>query len=213
MQIYISRLSELNHLFSLTPHGDHEPPTVSPKFHESSLAFLAGVMAPKSELLRRVITEEGWPDSSKEGLVAEAVAFKVALHADYDIDLQKQCHALMVESAAKGTTPLGFVAFITDRILCNEGHHQRFGTQIRELENGCFVPKAIEDVELVDSLREQVQLAENLSDYLQRVNNGDLLLYRLILDGKGEAAEPQWAMPEKKPISDENNVIPFPTKH
>ena len=87
----------------------------------------------------------------------------------------------------------GFLAFLTDRILCNEGKHQRFGTQIREAANGCFVPKPIEDPDRVDELRAQAGIRESLSDYFIRVNNGDLLLYRPLLNGYAEELEEQKA--------------------
>jgi hypothetical protein len=96
----------------------------------------------------------------------------------------------------------GFLACLTDRILCNSGFHQRFGTQIREVSNGCFVPKPIEDPDLVDTLREKAGLKETLSDFLQRVNDGDLLLYRPLL--KDYAYQMERAQP--------TNVLPFPQK-
>jgi hypothetical protein len=95
----------------------------------------------------------------------------------------------MLECALKGKVQLGFLAFLTDRILCNEGKHQRFGTQIREVMNGCFVPKPIEDPDHVDELRQKVGLFETITDYYQRVNNGDLLLYRPLLNGFAEELE------------------------
>jgi hypothetical protein len=68
------------------------------------------------------------------------------------------------------------------------------------VSNGCFVPKPIEDPDHIDDMRAQAGLEETLTDYYQRVNDGDLLLPRPLLSGYGEE------------VSDIHTaeVIPFP---
>lgn len=156
-----------------------------------------------SEALKQVIDTSGWPLAHTVGDDAEAAAFMIVQHADYDPDFQRDCHRLMLKQVARGeSSRLSFLACLTDRILCNNGLPQRFGTQIREVTNGCFVPKPIENPDRVDELREKAGLKETLSEYLQRVNDGDLLLYRPLLNGYAEQLE--HAQP--------TNVIPFPKK-
>lgn len=190
-------------LFALEPKSDLPPPIVSPSYDPSSLKFLEGIHRRKSEGLKLLLKARGWPSSDKvKQPHAEEAAFMIVQHADYDPQLQRECHAMMVESVASGKTRPGLLAFLTDRILCNEGRHQRFGTQIREVTNGCFVPKPLEDPDHIDELRKQAGLDETLSDYLMRVNAGDLLLYRPLLDGYGEELEEIRL----------NKVVEFPVK-
>jgi len=180
----------LERLFALTEPDDLPPLAASSAYHPSSLAFLSSLRRQKSELLKQFILENGWPDTLRCGDKAEAAAFMIAVHADYDVEFQIACHQLLLESAILGaTTRLGFLAFLTDRILCNQGKHQRFGTQIREVENGCFVPKPMQDAEHIDELRAEAGLSETLSDYYARVNRGDMLLYRPLLNGYAEELE------------------------
>ncbi len=169
-------------------------------YDPSSIKFLENIHRRKSEALKDIVATRGWPDNKAYDGHAEAAAFMIVQHADYDPEFQKYCHGLMLENAARGKASLGFIAFLTDRILCNAGRHQRFGTQIREVTNGCFVPKPIENPEKVDEFRQMAGIGECLSDYLQRVNGGDLLLYRPLLNGYAEELE------ERK----ENKVIEFP---
>jgi len=196
--------SRLLALFSLESPEGLEPPRTPTKWADSSLAFLAGIHGAKSNALKAIVEENGWPQDAQYTDHAEAAAFMIVLHADYDLQFQTQCHALMLELATRGKIALGYLAFLTDRILCNKGLHQRFATQVREAANGCFVPKSMEeedDIELVDRMRIEAGLSENLFDYYQRVNSGDLLLPRPLL---GDYAD-IW---ERKPA--DSNVITFP---
>jgi hypothetical protein len=195
--------SHLLTLFSLSSPEGLDAPKHPTRWDASSLGFLAGIHGPKSQALKTIVQAEGWPLDEHYTDHAEAAAFMIVLHADYDLEFQTHCHGLMLEWLTRGKSKPGFLAFLTDRILCNKGLHQRFGTQIREAENGCFVPKSLEsEIDTVDRLREEVQLGESMLDYYQRVNSGDLLLPRLLL---GDYAD-IW---EGKAGSNASNVIPF----
>lgn len=189
---------DLDALFSL--EGALPPPTHCPAPSASALEFLQQIHRRNSESLKVIVQNDGWPTRVTVSANAAAAAFMVVQHADYDPEFQRLCHGLMLEAAHKDEIDLGFLAFLTDKILINNGKHQRFGTQIREVANGCFVPKPIEDPDAVDALRESVGLQETLADYFQRVNDGDLLLYRPLL---GEYA---YELEHAK----ETKVIPFP---
>lgn len=189
-------------LFSLTSPEQLGAPDTSPMYDPSSLKFLENIHRRKSEALKEIVLHRGWPHKKEYDGHAEAAAFMIVQHADYDPEFQKHCHALMLRGIENGSNSPAFLAFLTDRILCNEGKHQRFGTQIREVTNGCFVPKPIEDPDQVDTLRAQVGIEECLSDYLQRVNDGDMLLYRPLLNGYAEELE------ERK----EKKILEFPQK-
>lgn len=192
---------DLEALFSLESKADLADLQPANAPSSSALEFLEQIHRRNSEALKAIIHDSGWPSAETVSKNAEAAAFMIVQHADYDPVFQRACHMLLLESAQCGETQeIGFLAFLTDRILCNEGLPQRFGTQIREVTNGCFVPKPMEDPDLVDEMREQAHLKETLADYLQRVNDGDLLLYRPLLNGYAEQLE----------HAKENKVIPFP---
>jgi hypothetical protein len=195
--------TDLESLFSLTPKTESQAAQATNAPSQSALDFLEQIHRRNSETLKAIIHDSGWPSAELVSSNAEAAAFMIVQHADYDPIFQRACHMLLMESVACGETlEIGFLAFLTDRILCNEGRLQRFGTQIREAGNGCFVPKPMEDPDHVDELRERVGLKETLSDYLQRINDGDLLLYRPLLNGYAEQLE----------HAKENKIIPFPSK-
>lgn len=188
--------AHLTHLFTLASAAE-SPPRVSPAYNLSSLRFLEGIHRRRSETLKHFIIENGWPSAARFDEEMEEASFLVVLHSDYDPEFQLMCHALMLQLAKQKRIKLAYLACLTDRILCNFERHQRFGTQIREAANGCFVPKPLEDPDHVDDLREEVGLKETLADYLQRINAGDLVFYRPLLGGDN-------------PEMPEENVIPFP---
>lgn len=197
--------SRLLTLFATTSPEGVPPPHMPPQWAPSSLAFLAGIHQPRSDALKSIIAERGWPTDDLYSDHAEAASFMIALHADYDLDFQLHCHRLLLELATRRKMAPGYLAFLTDRILCNKGLRQRFGTQIREAANGCFVPKPMEmedDIDALDALRREAGLEETLFDYYQRVNSGDLLLPRPLLGAYADV----W---EHRP---EGNVLEFPTK-
>lgn len=191
--------AHINHLFTLKTTAEM-PPMVSPAYNLSSLRFLESIHRKKSEALKTFIAENGWPSAAKYDQEMEEASFLVALHSDYDPEFQMLCHQLMLQLAKQGRLKLSYLACLTDRILCNLERHQRFGTQVREVTNGCFVPKPLEDPDHVDSLREEVGIHETLTEYLQRINAGDLEFYRPLLESNQEAPSLE-------------NVIPFPQTH
>jgi hypothetical protein len=193
---------DISDLFALTNPEGMPPPTVSPAYDSSALQFLEGIHRRKSDALKAIVEAQGWPELGEYSEDAQATAFMIVQHADYDPQFQLLCHQLMLKSAKEGKTKLGFIAFLTDRILCNQGKYQRFGTQIREVRNGCFVPKPIEDPDHINELRIEAGIEEDLSDYYARVNAGDLLLYRHLL---GEYAG---VLEHRK----ETKIIEFPVK-
>lgn len=194
----------LGELFTLFPASGEPPAQLLPMPGASTMAFLEQIHRRKSEMLKAVLAERSWPNAARFGDKAEAAAFMIAQHADYDPELQKECHVLLLESAVAGTTrQLGFLAFMTDRILCNSGLLQRFATQLREVVNGCFVPRPMEDPDEIDVRRRRAGLGESLTDYLQRVNDGDLLFYRPLIGDYARELE----------YAKEHKVIEFPGTH
>lgn len=99
-------------------------------------AAARGVDAPFGEVtkrhtarLRAIIEEHGWPGRSLVGEDGSMAAWVIAQHLDHDVPLQRRCLALLEVAVAKNEADAESLAFLTDRVLVNEGQPQRYGTQ------------------------------------------------------------------------------------
>ncbi len=101
--------------------------------------------------LAEIVQEFGWPTERQVGADAAKAAFLIVQHADFDIALQRRALAAMTAAGAKKSD----IAYLTDRVLTNEGKPQRFGTQLMEGrdESGRATPHPIADPEGVDARR------------------------------------------------------------
>ena len=75
--------------------------------------------------------------------------------------------ARMMEKAPKGEVDVKDLAYLTDRVLANEGKKQRYGTQA-VFRDGKAVAKPIEDEAKVDERRKGVGLPP-LREYLRQI--------------------------------------------
>jgi hypothetical protein len=62
----------------------------------------------------------------EEGSIA---AWVIAQHLDHDPALQRRCLELLERAVAAADADAESLAFLTDRVLVNEGRPQRYGTQ------------------------------------------------------------------------------------
>lgn len=130
------------------------------------------------------VQQYGWPSQSKCGIGAETAAFLMVQHGDANTALDKKAHAEATQKQAvllgimqQEATP-GFTAFVTDRVLRNSGKPQRYGTQ--------FYPRSIieniEDPAHLDERRLAAGLGETHSQYLTRIQAGDKLPFRKLIE-------------------------------
>ena len=56
-------------------------------------------------------------------------AWVLAQHLDEELALQRQCLGLLEGAVADGEADAESLAYLTDRVLVNEGKPQRYGTQ------------------------------------------------------------------------------------
>lgn len=113
--------------------------------------------ARNAERLDAVIAEHGWPSAVLVGVHGVEAAWLVALHADHDVAFQRRCLDLMAEAVAAGEPSAHWLAYLTDRVLVNEGRPQRFGTQYRRAGGGLEL-HPLEDPGDVDDRRAAVGL-------------------------------------------------------
>ena len=112
----------------------------------------------RTERLRQLVTEHGWPVPALVGDDGAESAWLLAQHADHDVAFQQRCLALLERAAASIPSLRPHVAYLYDRVAVNEGRPQRYGTQF---------DRPIELPEGVDDRRAEMGLG-TLADYLGR---------------------------------------------
>ncbi|MFD8117809.1 DUF6624 domain-containing protein [Streptomyces microflavus] len=84
-----------------------------------------------ANVLRRIISEHGWPDARLVGEDGARAAYLIALHADTYLIVQQVADRAMHGAVQRGTAPVGEWVRLHDRHLLNSGVMQLFGTQYR----------------------------------------------------------------------------------
>jgi hypothetical protein len=73
-------------------------------------------------LIRKIVSERGWPGRSLAGDDGSAAAWLVVQHMDADLEFQRKCLALMQEAFLAGEVLPRNLAYLTDRVLT---HHKK----------------------------------------------------------------------------------------
>jgi Family of unknown function (DUF6624) len=108
--------------------------------------------------LMQILQEHGWPGRSLVGESAAEAAWLILQHAIGNPELQRLGLSLLKGAAAAKEVPWVHVVTLEDRIRCNEGRAQRYGTQFDWDEFGHLSPCPIEDEESVDARRAEIGL-------------------------------------------------------
>ena len=116
--------------------------------------------------MKEIVAAHGWPTRSLVGGDGARSAWLLVQHADADPAFQRQCLDLMNELAAEQVSAVD-VAYLTDRVLVNEGKHQIYGTQFW-IVDGQLVPRPIEDEAGVEARRTQIGMV-SMQDYHKRM--------------------------------------------
>jgi hypothetical protein len=125
-----------------------------------SPAFVARIQAVDAEhtaRMKAIIAEHGWPGVRLVRRDGAEAAWLLVQHADQDVAFQRQCLALLEAAAARGEVPKSNVAYLTDRVLTNEGKEQLYGTQSWN-EGGVEYLQPLQDPEHVNERRRAVGL-------------------------------------------------------
>lgn len=120
-----------------------------------------------AERLLAILQAHGWPGRRLVGERAAEAAWLVVQHAISNPSLQRQALSLLRTSAAAADVPPAQVAMLEDRIRCNEGRSQLYGTQLDWDERGQLNPLPIEDERNVDVRRAEVGLG-SLAQHVER---------------------------------------------
>ena len=120
--------------------------------------------------MKEIVAEYGWPTKSMVGEQGATAAWLLVQHADADPKFQRHCLALMKKAAPHEVSRKN-LAYLTDRVLVNEGKNQLYGTQFF-LEDGKMVPQPIDDEANLDERRKEAGLMP-MSEYTKHMTNHD----------------------------------------
>lgn len=124
-----------------------------------------------TERMKVIISEIGWPNTSKVGKEASHMAWLLAQHADHDPAFQRKCLELIKNEPSVGMD-LRDIGYLEDRVRVNTQNLQLYGTQFYTNEEGTFGPRPIEDPEHLNERREAILLGpfEEYRDHMCEVN-------------------------------------------
>jgi hypothetical protein len=112
-----------------------------------------------------IIDQHGWPGKALVGMDGSAAAWILIQHATPEV-IDKYL-PLLKEASAKGEVSPALVALTIDRQLVYHGKPQIYGSQFK-VENGRWVPEALEDPANVDKRRQEVGLG-TLEEYARQL--------------------------------------------
>ena|SRR3990167_4682954 len=114
--------------------------------------------------LKAIVDQFGWPGFQLVGEEGSDKMWLLVQHCDKDLEFQKVCLQLLKEAVAKEDATKRHLAYLTDRVLVNEGFAQLYGTQV-QLIDGQALARPIDNPEQLDKRRAEMRL-EPFADYL-----------------------------------------------
>jgi hypothetical protein len=108
--------------------------------------------------LRTIVAAHGWPGRSLVGDDGCRAAGFVVQHALLDPELQRQCVGLLQQAVAADEAFPFMLAFLTDRVLMEQGQPQLYGTQHVGGPDGALIPWTIAEPEGVEERRRAMGL-------------------------------------------------------
>ncbi len=119
-----------------------------------------------ANLIKSIIDEYGWLGKNEIGEQGNQTLFLGIQHID-DLEVQEKYLPILKKAVKKGNAKAWHYAFLTDRILKNQGKKQIYGTQVitsSDPKNSYIIP--LQNPDKVDELRKEVGL-EPLQEYLE----------------------------------------------
>lgn len=119
----------------------------------------------RTERLKEIVAEHGWPGISLVGEDGEDAAWAIAQHSDLEPGFQSDALALLRAAVAADDASPGNLAYLEDRVAVGEGRPQLYGTQVGCGEDGPEPATPIRDEDGLDERRSSAGLAP-IEDYL-----------------------------------------------
>ncbi|SOE02172.1 DUF6624 domain-containing protein [Blastococcus haudaquaticus] len=121
--------------------------------------------AARTERLKEILAEHGWPTYDLVGQDGEDAAWAIAQHSDQDPAFRREALELLRTAVAAGQASPGNLAYLEDRVAVAAGQPQTYGTQVGCGPQGPEPATPLADPAAVDGLRTAAGL-EPLADYL-----------------------------------------------
>jgi hypothetical protein len=112
----------------------------------------------RTERLREIVAEHGWPTWDLVGKDGEEAAWVIAQHSDLDPDFQAEALELLRAAVDDGQASPGNLAYLEDRVRAGRGEPQLYGTQTGCTRSGEPAMPDIEDPGGLDVRREEAGL-------------------------------------------------------
>jgi hypothetical protein len=125
----------------------------------------------RTDRLRAIIDEHGWPTIDMVGRDGATAAWLIAQHADFDVDFQAAALGLMRAALEAEQADPTEVAYLEDRVAVNRGQPQRYGTQVRCRGGRPEPATPLVDAAGVDGVRADVGL-QPLAEYYEEFAEG-----------------------------------------
>src|SRR5690606_28660046 len=119
----------------------------------------------RTDRLRELIDEFGWPTITPAGEDGEAAAGAMAQHSDLDKEFQELALVRLREAAEAGHASLGNLAYLEAGVLVGKGEPQVWGTQVGCGPDGPVPATPIVDEATLDERRASAGLGP-FEDYL-----------------------------------------------
>jgi hypothetical protein len=123
----------------------------------------------RTERLKEIVAEHGWPTYDLVGEDGENAAWIIAQHSDLDPAFQGEALGLLRDAVERGQASPGNLAYLEDRVAVGRGEPQTYGTQIGCGPDGATPATPIRDEAGVEDRRAEAGL-EPLADYLAEMN-------------------------------------------
>lgn len=114
--------------------------------------------------LKAILDEFGWPGIKLVGEAGADQMWLLVQHSDQDVAFQKRALGLLSEAVANQDAPKKHLAYLTDRVLVNEGEAQLYGTQM-EIVDGQLIFQPIKDPDQLDQRRAEMDLGP-IAEYI-----------------------------------------------
>ena len=106
-----------------------------------------------------------WVGRDIVGKDGDNAAWLIAQHADEFVDFQEKCYKFLLEAYENNTTDYNNIPYLYDRIMINKDLKQRYGTQIRIIDDKVvFINLENDDENYIDILRSCYRLS-SLKNY------------------------------------------------
>ena len=115
--------------------------------------------------MKEIVAAYGFPERSLVGMDGARAAWLLVQHADHDVGFQRKCLNQMERLAGRDEALRADLAYLTDRVLVNEGKPQRYGTQFHTVD-GKLQPRPMENPERIDELRRSAGLS-TMKEYIE----------------------------------------------